>query len=146
METQSENNNAGRVRVVFERITGLILNQARKTRYKNDAPVKREYNREVIRISVDLVTRHYGGPEEGGWWYDAGEVVEQHAVVVQYVNGIPYLSKLEISFLTTLAQNWLEEYEFDTSHRSSMAQRKNDYSIRAGFEPDDGWSDYYSYC
>lgn len=24
-------------------------------------------------LSVYLVTRHYGGPEEGGWWYDAYE-------------------------------------------------------------------------
>ena len=23
-------------------------------------------------INVYRVTRHYGGPEEGGWWYDAG--------------------------------------------------------------------------
>jgi len=26
-------------------------------------------------VNVYSVTRHYGGPEEGGWWYDAGEVV-----------------------------------------------------------------------
>ena len=24
-------------------------------------------------INVYEVTRHYGGPEEGGWWYDAGD-------------------------------------------------------------------------
>lgn len=24
-------------------------------------------------LSVYRVTRHYGGPEEGGWWYDAWE-------------------------------------------------------------------------
>jgi hypothetical protein len=23
-------------------------------------------------INAYSVTRHYGGPEEGGWWYDAG--------------------------------------------------------------------------
>lgn len=26
-------------------------------------------------VNAYAVTRHYGGPEEGGWWYDAGEVV-----------------------------------------------------------------------
>lgn len=25
--------------------------------------------------NVYAVTRHYGGPEEGGWWYDAGEPI-----------------------------------------------------------------------
>ena len=24
-------------------------------------------------VNAYVVTRHYGGPEEGGWWYDAGE-------------------------------------------------------------------------
>lgn len=27
-------------------------------------------------VNVYLVDRAYGGPEEGGWWYDYGEVVE----------------------------------------------------------------------
>lgn len=27
-------------------------------------------------ISVYRVTRHYGGPEEGGWWYDWYELLE----------------------------------------------------------------------
>ena len=29
-----------------------------------------------IYINVYHVTRHYGGPEEGGWWYNAGQLVE----------------------------------------------------------------------
>lgn len=24
-------------------------------------------------VNAYCVTRHYGGPEEGGWWYNAGE-------------------------------------------------------------------------
>lgn len=27
-------------------------------------------------VNVYHVSRHYGGPEEGGWWYNIGEVVE----------------------------------------------------------------------
>lgn len=27
-------------------------------------------------INKYIITRHYGGPEEGGWWYDRGEFVE----------------------------------------------------------------------
>src|SRR5690606_23671170 len=28
-----------------------------------------ELDRQIIYISVDRVSRHYGGPQEGGWWY-----------------------------------------------------------------------------
>lgn len=28
---------------------------------------------DVKYVNAYSVTRHYGGPEEGGWWYDAGE-------------------------------------------------------------------------
>lgn len=27
----------------------------------------------IIYVNAYLVDRLYGGPEEGGWWYDAGE-------------------------------------------------------------------------
>jgi len=32
-------------------------------------------------VNVYRVDRCYGGPEEGGWYYDAGEIVETHIVV-----------------------------------------------------------------
>jgi hypothetical protein len=28
--------------------------------------------------------REYGGPEEGGWWYDTGELVRPFAIVRNY--------------------------------------------------------------
>jgi len=28
---------------------------------------------DLIYLNVYAVTRHYGGPEEGGWWFNAGE-------------------------------------------------------------------------
>lgn len=28
---------------------------------------------EIEYLNVYTVTRHYGGPEEGGWWYNVGE-------------------------------------------------------------------------
>ena len=31
-----------------------------------DAPV-------LVHVNAYRITRHYGGPEEGGWWYDRGE-------------------------------------------------------------------------
>ena len=33
-----------------------------------------------VFVNVYAVTRHYGGPEEGGWWFNAGEPVESHYV------------------------------------------------------------------
>lgn len=29
----------------------------------------------TVYLNAYSVTRHYGGPEEGGWWYDVGEPV-----------------------------------------------------------------------
>lgn len=31
-------------------------------------------------VSIYAVTRHYGGPEEGGWWYDRGQLLEEVCV------------------------------------------------------------------
>ena len=31
-------------------------------------------NRTVYVVAVYLCDRAYGGPEEGGWWYDTGEM------------------------------------------------------------------------
>lgn len=29
-------------------------------------------------VNVYAVDRAYGGPEEGGWWYDVGEILESY--------------------------------------------------------------------
>lgn len=31
-------------------------------------------------VNEYLCNREYGGPEEGGWWYDTGEFLECHGV------------------------------------------------------------------
>ena len=41
--------------------------------------IDERYNGYVF-INVYRVNRDYGGPEEGGWWYDTGEFVECHPV------------------------------------------------------------------
>ena len=33
-------------------------------------------------INAYEVTRHYGGPEEGGWWYNSGEPVASVPVII----------------------------------------------------------------
>lgn len=30
----------------------------------------------TVYVNQYTVSRHYGGPEEGGWWYDTGQFVE----------------------------------------------------------------------
>jgi hypothetical protein len=34
----------------------------------------------VRYLNVYSVTRHYGGPEEGGWWYDQWEPLAAHVI------------------------------------------------------------------
>lgn len=34
----------------------------------------------TLYVNVYDITRNYGGPEEGGWWYDCGEPLESHRV------------------------------------------------------------------
>lgn len=36
---------------------------------------KRAHGNEIVRVRAYRVWRVYGGPEEGGWWYDQGEVI-----------------------------------------------------------------------
>jgi len=31
---------------------------------------------QIVFVNVYSITRHYGGPEEGGWWYDWLECIE----------------------------------------------------------------------
>lgn len=108
---------------------------------------ERKYAREIVYISVDAVRRQYGGPEEGGWWYNEGESVEQHGVVVRHLpDGTPFIDSFEDYFLTSLAKEWIEEYEFDTNYQSSVCPRGPDYQIRASLEPEKSWSDYHPYC
>jgi hypothetical protein len=42
-------------------------------------------------VNVYLVNRHFGGPEEGGWYYDAGELIESHATTEDDETLVPQL-------------------------------------------------------
>lgn len=41
--------------------------------------------RTLMYLNAYRVTRHYGGPEEGGWWYDAGEVLASVPVAAEFI-------------------------------------------------------------
>lgn len=110
--------------------------------------VPRKHRRELVHISVDELSRHYGGPEEGGWWYDTGAVVDYAPVLVLYTElGNPFFREDEMQFLFELARKWISEHgAFGESNRNSMAPRGRDLYLRATYEIPDNWSDYAPYC
>lgn len=54
-------------------------------------------------IGVYEVGRQYGGPEEGGWWYDAGDLVDKF-----HVRGFEDLAKAR-SYMRTLQDHYREQ-------------------------------------
>jgi hypothetical protein len=43
-------------------------------------------SRKHYSVAVFLVDRAYGGPEEGGWWYDYGIPSEDHAHLTRWTH------------------------------------------------------------
>jgi hypothetical protein len=70
-------------------------------------------------VVVHEVTREYGGPEEGGWWFDEGRVVYRRRVLPDESQAV-IVEQVERTFDTT------------TSHRFSMAARGSDYRVSIG--------------
>lgn len=71
-------------------------------------------------VAVYLADQGYGGPEEGGWWYECGELVQQTAVN----------SREEAEEL----RERLREQFPDTGKRYSVLSG-DDYSIRIDIRP-----------
>lgn len=66
-------------------------------------------------IGVYEVDTVYGGPEEGGWWYDTGELI-----------------RVEVVHCETCAirrTNELREEYPDTGKRTSFGRDKDDWSV-----------------
>jgi len=118
-----------------------------------DNRVPRKYPRDIVYVSVDQISRHYGGHEEGGWWYDAGHAVEQIPVLVRYklvdgttvIDDEPWIDDEERAALEEIAILWEVEYDFNSNHQSSMRPSDFDYWLRASLEPTKVWSDYRPY-
>lgn len=53
-----------------------------------------ENKRGTFVVAVYLVDRCYGGPEEGGWWYDAGNLVRTVKVFKNENRAIDYCRRL----------------------------------------------------
>ena len=43
----------------------------------------------IIYINAYAVTRHYGGPEEGGWWYNQGEPIASVPLETERLDACP---------------------------------------------------------
>ncbi len=50
----------------------------------NEAPSRPS----LFWVAAFLTQRHYGGPEEGGWWFDRGDLVSDPSIYVE-LQGTP---------------------------------------------------------
>ena len=94
----------------------------------------------TLYLAVFELQQNYGGAEEGGWWYDSGEVVETQTVRVSFKEDrTPYLEEGERAFLGKLAEKWATDYEgFGTTHRTSTRPRGRDFSWQVEWgQPED---------
>lgn len=53
-------------------------------------------------VAVYLRDRRYGGPEEGGWWYDTGELVRPLIVTGNEGEAVRYADRLNRRLERTL--------------------------------------------
>jgi len=71
-------------------------------------------------LSAYATTRHYGGPEEGGWWYNWNECLQTMS--------IPPCDDEDLeAVLTSVIERWCEEYG-DEYHYGDI------YSVLGGSE------------
>ena len=67
---------------------GILYDENKDNAFKNAVyELEEALNRDVY-INVYAVTRHFGGPEEGGWWYNAGEILESKQCHPELVNSV----------------------------------------------------------
>lgn len=53
-------------------------------------------------VSVFKIDRAYGGPEEGGWWYDCGELVRTIRIFSNYDHALKFYRRLNERLDATL--------------------------------------------
>ena len=73
-------------------------------------------------VNVYQVSRHYGGSEEGGWWYDSGELRLSVRVTGKDAGEV---EATELILLDDLARAFP-----DNKYRYSMAPRDVDYQVQ----------------
>ena len=66
----------------------------------------------TVYVNAYSVTRHRGGYEEGGWWYDAGEPLESRALTIPGgVDGYTYPAVTEAREALTAAHGWTRDHD-----------------------------------
>lgn len=86
--------------------------------YMNDDLVA-EYgipNDTMFTVAVYECTRVYGGPEEGGWWYDAGDIDTDYGVsrfnteadAITYCHYLNQQLRIEDKFTSRRGTYWRE--------------------------------------
>lgn len=82
-------------------------------------------------VAIYEISRHYGGPEEGGWWYDSGDLVR--LVCVSKNEHDAYRKAGRMQHLWHLFNDKRKNYR----NRYSMAYSGGDYQfmVYAGLPP-----------
>lgn len=80
-------------------------------------------------VNVYALDRLYGGPEEGGWWFDCGEPVESVEVADDRE--------------ARVVQVRLEHKYPRTGDRGSVAYRGGDYAVWVEDHPAAHWPEHY---
>lgn len=78
-------------------------------------------------VNVYEITRCYGGPEEGGWWYDEGEIVESHGPFTD--------QETADKFMLALCEKYSEKNGFFNQHKVKIEEARGaDYSDYMPYE------------
>lgn len=77
-------------------------------------------------VTVYQLDRCFGGPEEGGWWYDTGFVHDTRELRADE----------DVEALTKELET---EYGIPSSYRSSVRPRGTDYDVRFSLFPGANW-------
>lgn len=91
-------------------------------------------NAGMYYVNVYELDRHYGGSEEGGWWYDSGELVLCLAIE-------------DRDHAEAIAEMMREVYPNGHNRSSVIYYRKpRDYSVEVDDQPGmSEWSDWQPY-
>lgn len=85
----------------------------------------------VVFVNVHSLDRHYGGSEEGGWWYDSGSAELSIQTTVEHCDAIATLLEESGEFPATNNRGSVIYYRLGT-----------DYRITVQDCPAEDWSDY----
>lgn len=109
-------------------------------------PPSEKRNDDVVFVNAYTVSRHYGGPEEGGWWYDCGiPAFVENGERVDYYEGVETeASILSIQCFRHQARKVADElenkYGDESPHRSRFsAAGGEDFVTRIEDHPPKGW-------